>query len=62
MPEKIVFDLNEFKAWIEGLGCDDCLQGWLHMIGSNLILDWESNINHIITKHRDIELKGELIK
>ncbi len=60
--KKIVFDLKEFNDWIETLGCDCCLQGWLHFVGSNLILDWESNINGVITKHKDVELKGEIIE
>lgn len=67
MPEnekkkKIIFDLKEFETWIEGLGCDCCMQGRLHLIGTTLILDWESNINHVITKHRDIILRGVMIK
>lgn len=58
---KIVFNLEEFNKWIETLGCGCCNQGWLRMVNNNLMFKWESNINKVITKYDDIELKGELI-
>jgi len=57
---KIIFDLEEFNKWLERLGCDCCMQGWLRVVNGNIMMKWESNINHVITKYDDIELKGEV--
>ena len=58
----VEFDLEEFKNWLEKLGCDCCMQGWLHMVDGNVRFDWESNIYGVITKYQDIELYGKIKK
>ncbi|KKK77736.1 hypothetical protein LCGC14_2850620 [marine sediment metagenome] len=59
---RISFDIEEFKNWLETLGCDCCMLGWLHLVDNNIIFDWESNIQYVITKYKDIKLVGELIE
>ena len=60
-PVRISFNIKELQDFLDLYGCDYCKQGWLHIEGGNIIFDWESNINHVITKHKDIELGGEYV-
>jgi len=59
---KIAFDIKELQEFLDKQGCDCCIAGWLHVVGSDIVLDWESNIQYVITKYHDIELVGELIE
>lgn len=58
---RISFDLEEFEKWLEGLGCDCCMMGWLRVVNGNVMFKWESNINRIITKYDDVELIGKIV-
>jgi len=55
----IIFNLEEFKDWLTGIGCD-CCQYFPKVEGSNIVHNWEAWILGKITYHRDIELEGEL--
>lgn len=57
---KICFDVEEFKEWLEIIDmCDE--NGAYHIVeGSNVLDIWESNIYGVVTKHRDLQLKGEI--
>jgi len=55
---KIAFDVVEFSKWLEAQGCD-CCQAFYILDGDKIIDVWESNINGVITKYRDIKLEGE---
>ncbi len=59
---RISFDIKEFQEFLDKQGCDCCMQGWMHLVGNSIIFDWESDIYHVITKHKDVELVGELIE
>ncbi|KKM18254.1 hypothetical protein LCGC14_1667450, partial [marine sediment metagenome] len=56
---RISFDIKELQDFLDKQGCD---YGWIHVVGSNIRCDWESNINHVKTKYKDIELRGKLIE
>ena len=55
----ITFDAEEFKLWLEGIGCD-CCQYLVYLENNKIIFKWESNIMGKITKYKDIELEGVL--
>jgi len=59
---KIAFDIEELQDFLDKQGCDCCMLGWLHLVDNNIIFDWESNIQYVITKYKDIKLVGELIE
>jgi hypothetical protein len=52
--------LREFENWLERLGCDCCMQGWMHVVDGNVRFDWTSDINGKKTKYMDIELYGKI--
>lgn len=57
---KIVFDYKMFKKWLNKQGCS-CEMFPATVEDSNIVRNWESDINGKITKYHDIELYGEII-
>ena len=58
---KIAFNIADFLEFLEKQGCDCCWSGRRYIKDGNLMEDWESNINRVITKHTDILLEGEIL-
>lgn len=57
----ICFNEKKFKDWLETLGCDCCTT--FYILEDNKVIDkWESNINGVITKYKDIILEGVIIE
>lgn len=59
---KIAFNIADFLEFIETMGCDCCYEGHKYIKDGNLMNDWESNIQYVITKHTDVLLEGEIIE
>lgn len=55
----IKFNAEEFKLWLDNLGCD-CCDHYVYLEDNKVICKWESNIYGKITKYKDIELEGKL--
>lgn len=60
MTDKIIFNKNAFEEWIQMIGCDDC-QYFPRLEGTDIVHRWESIIDGMIIKHREIELRGKMI-
>lgn len=57
---KICFDLEEFKDWLEIIDVSNEYDDYHIIKGSNVFNIWESNINGVVTKHKELELRGEI--
>lgn len=58
--QRIAFRIEDFKRWLERIGCD-CCQYSPTLEGNKIVHNWVSDIQYVKTKHKDIELEGEII-